>query len=420
MKTNPHLSNLFEPKSVAVIGASATPGKIGHIIVDNLIQGGYKGKIFPVNPKGGTILDLEAVKRIEDLPSSLDLAVICLPPALVLASMEELGALPAKAVIVITAGFKEVGREGHDLEEKLKEIAEKHSMALLGPNCLGMINTDNGCNASFAAGKPTQGNIAFFSQSGALCVAILDWALGENIGFSKFISLGNKALLSESDMLSYLIDDPQTNVILGYCESLEDGQDFVRMASKTTQKKPVIIIKAGNTAAGAKAASSHTGAIAGSTQAYKAAFTQSGVIQADNVESLFRLAQAFSSQPLPQGPNLIVVTNSGRPGHPHGRRLRELLAAHGPSPQTIEKLQRDTAPLRLALQPHRHHRRRDRQALRRHPGGGGGRSHGPRHPGPSDPHRLHRRRSKRRPRRSSTSPRSARNPSSPASWGKRS
>lgn len=309
-----NLSALFEPQSVAVIGASAAPGKVGHSVVSNLVEAGYGGTIYPVNPKGGEILGLPVVASIGELPAPLDLAVICIPPRFVVEAVEELGKIPARAAIVITAGFKETGHEGYLLEEELKKAAQKHGIALLGPNCLGLNNTKGGLNATFAAGHPPMGNIAFFSQSGALCTAILDWALGENIGFSKFISLGNKAVLDESDMLNYMRDDPDTNVILGYVEGVEDGQRFMKAAASVTPEKPVIMIKSGTTGAGAKAASSHTGAMAGAEQAYGAAFTQTGIIRVSDVGSLFNLAQAFSTQPLPKGPNLAIVTNSGGPG----------------------------------------------------------------------------------------------------------
>ncbi len=308
------LKALFEPASIAVIGASRTPGKVGHSVLFNLIDAGYRGKIVPVNPSGGEILGLPAVAAIGELPAPLDLAVVCIPPKYVVDAVRELSTLPTRACIVITAGFKEVGREGWDHEQELKQVAQDAGMALLGPNCLGLINTHANLNATFAAGYPATGPIAFYSQSGALCVAILDWALGENIGFSKFVSLGNKALFNESDMLDYLVDDPKTNVILGYMEGVEDGRRFMEAAKRVTEHKPVVMIKSGTTSAGAKAASSHTGAIAGSDSAYGAAFLQSGVIRVKDVASLFNMAQAFSTQPLPQGPNLAVVTNSGGPG----------------------------------------------------------------------------------------------------------
>lgn len=314
MPVHDQLHAFFYPDSVAVIGASATPGKVGHTIVANMIEAGYKGKLFPVNPKASEIEGLAVVNEISDLPLGIDLGVISVPRQFVIPSIKALAERKAKSAIVITAGFKEVGKEGYDLEQEIIELCEASGMALLGPNCLGMMNTAVGVNASFAAGHPDRGSIAFFSQSGALCVAILDWALGENIGFSKFVSLGNKAVLDEADMLEYLNKDDATSVILGYIENVEHGDAFLKAARKTSLNKPVIIIKSGTTAAGAKAASSHTGAIAGSDQTYTAAFHHSGVIRVGDVATLFNLAQAFSSQPLPKGPNLAVVTNSGGPG----------------------------------------------------------------------------------------------------------
>lgn len=308
------LDALFAPASVAIIGASAVPGKVGHSVLANMVQAGFAGKIYPVNPKGGEMFGLQAVANIADLPDGLDMAVICIPPKFVVGSLEELAAKKIKSAVVITAGFKEVGREGYYLEQKLVAIAREHGIALLGPNCLGLMSTGAKVNASFAADQPNPGNIAFFSQSGALCVAILDWAMGENIGFSKFVSLGNKAVIDESHMLDYLKDDAETKVILGYMEGVEDGASFMRAAEAVTAVKPVILIKSGTTAAGAKAASSHTGAIAGSDQAYQAAFHQAGIIRVRDVASLFNLALAFSNQPLPKGPNLAIVTNSGGPG----------------------------------------------------------------------------------------------------------
>jgi len=308
------LHTFFYPESVAVIGASATPGKVGHTVVINMVEAGYKGKIHPVNPKATEIEGLAVVNDIADLPLGVDLGVVSVPRKFVIPSLKAMVERKVKSAIVITAGFKEVGKDGYELEQEIIELCEKSDMALLGPNCLGMMNTAVGVNASFAAGQPNPGSIAFFSQSGALCVAILDWALGENIGFSKFISLGNKAVLDEVDMLDYLNKDESTSVILGYIENVEHGDAFLKAARKASLNKPVIMIKSGTTAAGAKAASSHTGAIAGSDQTYSAAFHQSGVIRVGDVATLFNLAQAFSSQPLPKGPNLAVVTNSGGPG----------------------------------------------------------------------------------------------------------
>ncbi|WP_022660557.1 acetate--CoA ligase family protein [Paucidesulfovibrio longus] len=310
----PDLHPFFHPQTVAVVGASASPGKVGHTVLTNMIGAGFKGRLIPVNPKGGEIEGLPVAATIAELPRGLDLAVVAVPRRFVVDSLRELGALGARSAIVITAGFKEVGKEGWYLEQEIREVCAEHGMALLGPNCLGMINASAGVNASFAAGQPNPGSIAFFSQSGALCVAILDWAVGANIGFSKFVSLGNKALLDEADMLEYLAQDTETKVILGYIENVEHGEAFLRSAEAVCRQKPVLMIKSGTTAAGAKAASSHTGAIAGSDQAYEAAFRKCGIIRVQDVETLFNLAQAFSAQPLPHGPNLAIVTNAGGPG----------------------------------------------------------------------------------------------------------
>ena len=304
----------FHPQQIAIIGASANPSKIGHSVISNLVQAGYEGDVYPVNPKETEILGHPVTRDIADLPRGLDMAVLTVPRDPVVPAMRQLAELGTKAVVIITAGFKEVGREGFYLEQELQEIAEEHDIALLGPNCLGLINSGAGVNVTFAAGSPASGNVAFFSQSGALCQAILDWAVGENMGFSKFVSLGNKAVINEAHMLGYLGEDPDTNVILGYIENVSQGREFLSTARAMSRKKPVLMIKSGTSTSGAKAASSHTGAIAGSDQAYEAAFRQSGIIRVRDISTLFTLAQAFSSQPLPQGPNLAVVTNSGGPG----------------------------------------------------------------------------------------------------------
>lgn len=314
MEQNENLGPLFEPSAVAVVGASRAPGKVGHLVVSNLVHAGYQGKILPVNPSGGEILGLPVTASAGELPEGLDLAVVCVPRDSVMAALRDLAAIRCKAVVVITAGFKEVGREGYHLEEEAARFCLDHQMAMLGPNCLGLINTANRLNATFAASVPDPGEIAFFSQSGALCVAILDAARGKGIGFSKFVSLGNKASIDEIGMLRYLKDDPGTKVILGYVENINDGQGFLRAAQEATIEKPVVMIKSGSTPSGARAASSHTGALAGSDDAYRAAFTQSGVIRVSGVEQMFNLAQAFSFLDLPAGPNLCVITNAGGPG----------------------------------------------------------------------------------------------------------
>ena len=300
-----------------MVGASRTPGKIGNIILGNLQNAGYSGAIYPIHPGGGSILGLPALCKLADIPAEngpLDLAVICLPAEAVPGAIEELAAVPTRAAVLISAGFKETGGRGVQLEEIVKNLAKQHNIALLGPNCLGLVSASQNLNVTFAAGDPLPGNIGFFSQSGALCVAIFDWARKQKIGFSSFVSLGNKAVVDESDVLAYLADDPNTKVILGYLESVECGQRFLRNAHIATRKKPVILYKAGRTAAGALAASSHTGALAGADMAYEAAFKQTGIIRAGRMEDLFDLAKAFAALPLPKGPGVAVLTNSGGPG----------------------------------------------------------------------------------------------------------
>ncbi len=320
MPSHAHISTLFAPASIAVAGASRQEGKLGNIVLENLLSGGYGGKIFPINdrmPHGGTILGLPVLRKASEIPAAdlpLDLGIICLPAEQVPACLEELAAVSVRSAIVIGAGFKEVGGRGAQLEEEITALARAHNIALLGPNSLGLVHAGNRLNATFASGAFLPGNIGFFSQSGALCVAVFDWARAQGVGFSSFVSLGNKAVLDESDLLSFLAEDPDTKVILGYLESVENGPRFLRNAHAATRKKPVILLKAGRTAAGARAASSHTGALAGADRAYDAAFRQTGIIRVKRMEDLFGMAQAFAGQPLPQGPGLAVVTNAGGAG----------------------------------------------------------------------------------------------------------
>ncbi len=308
------LEKLFAPGAVAVIGASHTEGKVGHSILKNLINEGFEGPIYPVNPKVKKILGLDCYKDIASLPDGIDMAVIAIPAKLVPQAVEELGRKGIGAAIVISAGFKEVGEEGRELEQRLYNAAMTSGVRILGPNCLGLINTKNRLNASFAASYPEEGDIAVLSQSGALCTAILDWAVKNHIGFSKLISIGNKVDIDEEVLIETLSDDSDTDVIVGYLENIVNGPHFMRSAEKVTKKKPVVLIKAGSTSAGAAAASSHTGSLAGARMAYECAFRASGVLQAPSLEALFDYATAFSYQPLPRGRRVAVVTNAGGPG----------------------------------------------------------------------------------------------------------
>jgi acetate---CoA ligase (ADP-forming) len=314
------LDSLFYPKSIAVIGASRQPGSVGHSLLANLLMNRFQGVIFPVNPKAASVLGIKCYPRVLEISDDIDLAVVVVPGPAVPGVIEECGQMGIKAAIVISAGFKEVGGQGTILERRVQEIARKHEIALVGPNCLGVINTDplSQMNATFATDMPAAGNIGFISQSGALCVAVLNYAKDANVGFSKFISMGNKAGIAENELLSYLQSDPKTDVILMYLEDLVDGREFMRIARRTTSStqtpKPIIALKAGRTLPGARAASSHTGSLAGSDRVYDAVFEQSGVLRVETLEELFDYVRGFSCQPLPKGPNVAIVTNSGGPG----------------------------------------------------------------------------------------------------------
>ena len=308
------LESLFNPDSIVVIGASRDPRKVGYAVVHNLIQFNYGGGIYPINPSSDSILGLKTYPRASAVGKSIGLAVIAVPAHAVPDALLDCSAAGAGAAVVLSAGFKEAGSEGIRLEERLREISIKHGIRILGPNCLGIINTANDMNASFAGGMLPKGKTAFFSQSGALGIAILDWALGNNMGFSKFISLGNKTDLNETDFIEYFSSDPDTDIILGYIEDVIDGKRFLDVARKATKVKPLILIKAGGTAAGARAASSHTGALAGSETAFNAAFRQTGIIRAQGIGDLFDTAVAFASNKLPAGNRLLIITNAGGPG----------------------------------------------------------------------------------------------------------
>ncbi len=307
------LKHLFNPESIAVIGASRDPKKVGYAVLNNLVRFNYTGKLYPINPTSHEIFGLRSYTSLAQVAQPIDLAVICIPAKSVPQAMEDCGKAQVKAAVVITAGFKEVGHSGLVLEQEMLGIAKKYGIRVLGPNCLGVMNTSNNMNASFG-GAILKGRTALFSQSGALAVAIMDWALEHDFGFSKLISLGNKSDLNEMDFLEYFINDPETDIVLGYIEDVVAGKRFMEIASKATQIKPVILIKAGGTEAGARAASSHTGALAGSETAFRAAFNQTGIIRANGMQDLFDMAMTFAGGKLPAGERLLIITNAGGPG----------------------------------------------------------------------------------------------------------
>ena len=310
------IDKFFNPRSVAVIGASRDAEKLGYAVVRNLIESGFAREraVYPINPKADEILGLKAYPSVRDVPGAVDLAVIVIPYHLVSQALRECGEKGVPAVVIITAGFREAGHEGLMREREIVEIARQYKMRVIGPNCLGVIDTYTPLNASFAAGTPPKGPINFTSQSGALGTAVLDWALSGRMGFSKFVSLGNKADVSEIDLLQAWADDPNANVILAYIEGVPEGQRFIEVARVASKKKPIIAVKSGVTQAGSRAVSSHTGSLAGSEQAYAAAFRQAGIIRAHTMEEMFDYALAFAYQPLLKGDRIAIITNAGGPG----------------------------------------------------------------------------------------------------------
>jgi acetate---CoA ligase (ADP-forming) len=323
------LDAIFAPKSVAVVGASAVRGKVGHDIFVNILKGGYKGVLYPVNPNAESIASVRAYPTISDIPYALDLAMIIVPPKIALRSVHEAIDKGVKGVVIVSAGFKEVGGEGLAVEQEIKNLCRESGVRLVGPNCLGVINPLENVrlNASFSTRMPKAGNVSFISQSGALCTAVLDFAGDRDFGFSKFISIGNKADVDEVDLLRYFQDDPDTEVIMIYVEELQRGQEFIEIAKEITggnRPKPILVIKSGRTVAGAQAAASHTGSLAGSEAVYDAIFAQSGIIRVERIDELFDFAIAFAyknenamgkmRRKVPHGNRVAIVTNAGGPG----------------------------------------------------------------------------------------------------------
>ena len=308
------LDRLFSPRAIAVIGASKTVGKVGHYIVSNLVQSGFKGPIIPVNSSGGELLGLKVYPQIADYPDLIDMVVIAVPAEMVPAAAREAVRKKAGAIVVVASGFKESGPQGRAIEDELIEICSKGCVRLLGPNCLGVINTAIDLNASFSKRLPQAGQLAIFSQSGALCTAMMDIADERELGVSKAISIGNKADITEVDILSALAHDEETRVIVGYLEDISDGDKFVKAAEEASSRKPVVILKAGTTSAGSGAASNHTGVLAGKDTAYGAAFKRAGICRADSFEALFDYATALALQPTPKGDRVLIITNSGGSG----------------------------------------------------------------------------------------------------------
>jgi acetyltransferase len=306
------LSYFFNPTSIAVIGASPTIGKVGNTVLNNIIKSGYDGKIYPINPKANEILGHKAYQSVLDVPDEIDVAIFVIPGKFVASVAEECGKKGVRGLIIISAGFKEIGGEGVDREEQLIEIGKKYNMRILGPNCLGFLGLYY--NGSFAAETPKKGHIAMISQSGAMLTGMMDYSMTQAFGFSCNISLGNKADMGAVDFIYYLANDDETKVILCYLESINDGDNFLDILPKATRKKPVIILKSGVSEAGARAASSHTGALAGADIAYDLAFEKCGVVRAKTIEDLFDYGEIFLYQPIPKYNSFTIITNAGGPG----------------------------------------------------------------------------------------------------------
>jgi len=324
------LDSFFNPKSVAVIGATTKSGKAGQVIFKNLVtnkkHGTFKGELYPVNPGEDSLLGIKCYKTLSDCPGEVDLIVIIVPSKAVASVMEEAVAKKVKTAVIITAGFKEVGNK--ELEDQVVEIAKKGGIRVLGPNCLGVFYSRSGIDTLFlpemktlstgrevvATPRPLPGSIAMITQSGAFGSAALDYLTGRQMGVSKFVSFGNKCDVSESDILEYLMHDKETNVILVYLEDVKNGRDFLRVAKQATLKKPVVVIKSGRSSAGARAAASHTGAIAGSDKIYDTAFEQCGVIRARSMQEFFDMGKALAMQPPATGRNIGILTDAGGPG----------------------------------------------------------------------------------------------------------
>ncbi len=333
------LDALFKPESVAVIGASRSEGKVGHEIVSSLLRGGFPGEVFPVNPKADEIEGLKCYPDLKSIGKAPDLAVIVVPAKAVKGAMSQCADVRVKAAVIITSGFREVGEEGMALERSIMQIARRANIRVLGPNCLGLMVPSRKLNASFGGDLPEPGSIAYMSQSGSILAAILDMATAQDIGFSKLVSIGNKADIDEIDMIRALGEDPETKVIAGYLETIADGDAFVRESERISHEKPILLMKAGITGAGLRAASLHTGSLTTGQAAYECVFERAGVIRCASTKQQFDFARALATQPLPDGPNVAVIANGGGPGIMTVDEIeRQGLALAEPSQATRERL----------------------------------------------------------------------------------
>lgn len=314
MEKRQTLGHFFSPRSVAIIGASRDSHKLGYGVVRNLHDYHYRGEIYPVNPHAREVLGYPCYPSIADTPKPVDLAVVVVPADHVIETIVECGAAGVPAAIVVSGGFSEAGPEGEARERELQRVSAEHNIRLLGPNCIGTIDTHTPVNTTFVVGMPRTGDIAFVSQSGAVVAAVIDWARGAGVGFSRMVSLGNGADVDETELFAEMAGDPQSRVITGYLEGVADGRAFLQVATEAARKKPLVMLKVGRGEGGARAVASHTGALAGSAEAYEAAFRKAGILRANSLEELFDWARALAWQPLPTGNRVAVLTNAGGPG----------------------------------------------------------------------------------------------------------
>ena len=344
--SNTTLSAFFSPRGVALVGASRDPTKLGYAVLRNLLQHGYAGPVYPVNPKADEILGVRCYPSILAVPDPVELAVIIAPASATPDIMEQIGQRGVRAAVIISGGFSEIGAPGIALENRVVEIARRFGVRLIGPNCVGVIDTHTGLDTTFGPDMPKPGVITFVSQSGAVCGGVIDWASGAGIGLSRIVTLGNQADVTETDILQLLADDDETRVVAMYLEGVEDGRRFVEVARQVSTRKPIVAIKAGYTEAGRRAAASHTGALAGTDSAYRAAFHHAGILRVPHLEALFDAAISLANQPLPRGNRVAILTNSGGPG----AMASDALDVHGLRMATLTDETRFV--LRQFLQPH--------------------------------------------------------------------
>ena len=306
------LTSMFDPRSVALVGATDREGSVGRAILENLRR--FPGRVFPVNPRRSEVLGIPAFKSITDIPEAVDLAIVVTKAVTVPAVIRECISKEVKSVVIISAGFKETGGAGGELEREILAVARTNGLRIIGPNCLGIMTPHTGLNATFAAAMANPGRVAFLSQSGALCTAILDWSFTQRVGFSAFVSVGSMLDVGWGDLIRHFGEDDRTHSIVIYMESIGDAASFMAAARSVALRKPIVVIKAGRTAEASRAAASHTGAMTGSDAVLDAAFRRAGVLRVDTIEELFDMAEVLSKQPLPLGPRLAIVTNAGGPG----------------------------------------------------------------------------------------------------------